>query len=57
LLKVTRRRRRRSNQAGEDDVHSEGGIYKIELPGTIKQTVRYRGALVQVKTYLRPSLT
>lgn len=57
LLKVTRRRRRRSDQAGEDDVQSEGGIYKIEVPGTIKQTVRYRGSLVQVISYLRTSLT
>lgn len=48
LLKVTRRRRRRPRQAvdgaaPETSGEREEGVYKIELPGTVKQTVRYRG--------------
>jgi general transcription factor 3C polypeptide 5 (transcription factor C subunit 1) len=51
LLKVSRRRRRHEADAGvvTNDVTSgssanrQGGVYKVDIPGSIKQTVRFRG--------------
>ena len=51
LLKVTRRRRRQQANAGDGgkDVTSgpssdrRGGVYKVDIPGSVKQTVRFRG--------------
>jgi hypothetical protein len=51
LLKVTRRRRRRTQDDGDGSAcvdqstnHSQvGGLYKVDIPGTVKQTVRFRG--------------
>jgi general transcription factor 3C polypeptide 5 (transcription factor C subunit 1) len=45
LLKVTRRRRRCRSQEAEahTGVDGVGGLYKVDIPGTIKQTVRFRG--------------
>ena len=54
LLKVTRRRRR---QEADEGAHSNGetsasstdgrgGVYKVDIPGSIKQTVRFRGEYI-----------
>jgi general transcription factor 3C polypeptide 5 (transcription factor C subunit 1) len=62
LLKVTRRRRRRSDQfqgeqlAGGNAVPLEKGVYKVEVAGTVKQTVRYRGTLVASGPTIEPLL-
>jgi general transcription factor 3C polypeptide 5 (transcription factor C subunit 1) len=47
LMKVTRRRRKRRTtteqgvQEGQEE--EDGGVYKVDVRGVIKQTVRYRG--------------
>ena len=55
LLKVIRRRRKQTGGTESHDLADEGatrrdeGVYKIEVPGTVKQTVRYRGAPVDFR--------
>lgn len=44
VVKVTRRRRR-TRQSVENDVDQQdgGGVYHVQIPGMVKQTVRFRG--------------